>query len=414
MAVFFKTQSFRRDIEKQLTEAVIKEITLRTPYKVVGNHEEADSLLTGTITYADKNLVVEAPTNLPRELNATINVAVNWTHNPPTEIEEQRLPTIVTETINFVPEVGETSLSALQPRHPEHGQADRGYDGAAVVQRRRIFNESADVRRRPVSRATGGRGAELAARRDASTVSRQADGTLGSRGRTILRDDDPIPKVMGIVNLTPDSFSDGGAGRLDRGGSVHAPTAGRRRGRPARSRRRIEPPGGRAGCARRRAAPGDPGRRGAGDRARPCRSRSTRPRPRSPARPSTPGPRSSTTSPPWAPIRRWCDVVARRGRRRRPHAHARHPRTMQVDPRYDDVVERGLRLPGAPRRVGRGAAAFPASGSPSTRESASARPSQHNLEILRNLDRFDNLGCAILIGTSRKGFLGTITGRPVG
>jgi hypothetical protein len=112
VAVFFKSNSFRRDVEKQLTEAVIKEITLRSPYKVVGQHEKADSLLTGTVTYADKNLVVEAPTNLPRELNMTINVAVMWTHNPPTEIEDKRIATIVTETINFVPEVGETTLSA--------------------------------------------------------------------------------------------------------------------------------------------------------------------------------------------------------------------------------------------------------------------------------------------------------------
>jgi dihydropteroate synthase len=37
----------------------------------------------------------------------------------------------------------------------------------------------------------------------------------------------------------------------------------------------------------------------------------------------------------------------------------------------------------------------------------------HNLEILRNLEQFANLGCAILIGASRKGFLGSITGRPV-
>ena len=36
---------------------------------------------------------------------------------------------------------------------------------------------------------------------------------------------------------------------------------------------------------------------------------------------------------------------------------------------------------------------------------------EHNLEILRNLRRFDTLGCAVVIGTSRKGFLGTITGR---
>ena len=31
-----------------------------------------------------------------------------------------------------------------------------------------------------------------------------------ARGRTILAEDDRIPRVMGIVNLTPDSFSDGG------------------------------------------------------------------------------------------------------------------------------------------------------------------------------------------------------------
>jgi hypothetical protein len=112
VAVFFKSNSFRRDVEKQLTEAVIKEINLRTPYRVVGRHESADSLLTGTIVFADKNLVVEAPTNLPRGLNMTINVAVNWTHNPPNEIEEKRVPTIVAETINFIPEVGETTLGA--------------------------------------------------------------------------------------------------------------------------------------------------------------------------------------------------------------------------------------------------------------------------------------------------------------
>jgi len=41
------------------------------------------------------------------------------------------------------------------------------------------------------------------------------------------------------------------------------------------------------------------------------------------------------------------------------------------------------------------------------------KPLAHNLEILRNLDRFANLGCAVLVGTSRKGFLGTLTGRPV-
>ena len=113
VCLFFRTQSFRRDIQIQLQEAVAKEISLRTPYTVVGDPKKADSLLKGTITYSDKNLVVEAPTNLPRQLTATVSVWVSWTHNPPTEVEKNRIPTIVAETVNFVPEVGSTSMTAF-------------------------------------------------------------------------------------------------------------------------------------------------------------------------------------------------------------------------------------------------------------------------------------------------------------
>jgi hypothetical protein len=110
--VYFKTQTFRRDMQLMLTEAVTKEINMRTPFRVVGDPEKADSILRGVITVTDKNLVVEAPTNLPREVNAMMTVWVNWTHNPETEFEKTRLPTQVTEVNNFVPEVGETTLSA--------------------------------------------------------------------------------------------------------------------------------------------------------------------------------------------------------------------------------------------------------------------------------------------------------------
>jgi hypothetical protein len=108
----FKTQSFRRDLNLNLTEMIQKEIMYRTPYKVVGKPEEADTILDGTINFANKNTVVENPFNLPRELNASVNVRVKWTHNPPTEIEEKRPATVIAETVNFVPEVGETSLTA--------------------------------------------------------------------------------------------------------------------------------------------------------------------------------------------------------------------------------------------------------------------------------------------------------------
>jgi dihydropteroate synthase len=88
------------------------------------------------------------------------------------------------------------------------------------------------------------------------------------------------------------------------------------------------------------------------------------------------------------------------------------PKTMQAHPHYKDVVceiydflahrVEWAEARGIPReRI----AIDPGIGFGKTGE--------HNLEILRNLDRFDNLGCVMVIGVSRKGFLGAITGRPV-
>ncbi len=109
----FRTQSYRRDLNLNLCEMVQKEIMQRSPYKVVGRPEGADTILEGTINFADKNIVVENPFNLPRELSATVSVVVKWTHNPPTEAEKSKPPTTVSETVNFVPEVGESALTAF-------------------------------------------------------------------------------------------------------------------------------------------------------------------------------------------------------------------------------------------------------------------------------------------------------------
>ena len=86
------------------------------------------------------------------------------------------------------------------------------------------------------------------------------------------------------------------------------------------------------------------------------------------------------------------------------------PRTMQVDPRYDDVVsEVKAFLEGraafaisegvAPERI----ALDPGIGFGKTVE--------HNLELLRRLDEIVALGFPVLIGTSRKAFLGRLAGR---
>jgi hypothetical protein len=113
----FQSVTFRRDINLRLTELVIKEIERRTPYKVVGKPGDAadgtlaDSTLSGTINYSEKNIVVESPYNLPRQLTATMVVFVTWTDNKaePTNTN----PAAVAETFNFYPEIGETAEAAF-------------------------------------------------------------------------------------------------------------------------------------------------------------------------------------------------------------------------------------------------------------------------------------------------------------
>ncbi len=107
----FRSISFRRDVNLQLTELIVKEIETRTPFKVVGKPEGADSTLEGVINFADKNIILENPFNLPRQLTATMTVAVTWTDNR--SKKDVQVPVLVTETLNFYPEVGETSQAAF-------------------------------------------------------------------------------------------------------------------------------------------------------------------------------------------------------------------------------------------------------------------------------------------------------------
>ncbi|WP_145278610.1 dihydropteroate synthase [Tautonia plasticadhaerens] len=86
------------------------------------------------------------------------------------------------------------------------------------------------------------------------------------------------------------------------------------------------------------------------------------------------------------------------------------PRTMQRDPSYADVVAEVY--DGLARRVER-AESF---GIDRSRIAVDpgigfGKTAAHNWELLRHLGRFAGLGCAVLVGTSRKRFLGDLTGR---
>ena len=89
------------------------------------------------------------------------------------------------------------------------------------------------------------------------------------------------------------------------------------------------------------------------------------------------------------------------------------PRTMQDDPRYEDVVDEVRRF-----LAGRVEAAVSAG---VAEERIWVDPGigfgktvEHNLELLRRLGEIATLGRPVVIGSSRKRFLGEITGRELG
>jgi dihydropteroate synthase len=88
------------------------------------------------------------------------------------------------------------------------------------------------------------------------------------------------------------------------------------------------------------------------------------------------------------------------------------PRTMQAEPRYDDVVSEVKafleeRLAFA---VGEGIAEERVMLDPGI---GFGKTMEHNLELLRRIDEIVAIGRPVVVGTSRKSFLGRLTGRGV-
>ena len=85
------------------------------------------------------------------------------------------------------------------------------------------------------------------------------------------------------------------------------------------------------------------------------------------------------------------------------------PRTMQDDPRYDDVVDdvRAFLEQRAEFAVREGVREERILVDPGI---GFGKTLEHNLELLRRLDRIATIGFPVVIGTSRKSFLGRLTG----
>jgi dihydropteroate synthase len=86
------------------------------------------------------------------------------------------------------------------------------------------------------------------------------------------------------------------------------------------------------------------------------------------------------------------------------------PRTMQDDPRYEDVVDdvRAFLEERAEFAVGEGVREERIMVDPGI---GFGKTLDHNLELLRRLDEIVAVGFPVVVGTSRKSFLGRLTGR---
>jgi dihydropteroate synthase len=231
-----------------------------------------------------------------------------------------------------------------------------------------------------------------------------------ARGRTIVGGDGP-PKVMGIVNLTPDSFSDGGqflglekakahalellaegADLLDLGGESSRP--GAEIVPLDEELRRLIPPleaiveavnvpisvdTVKAEVARRALALGA----------------------------SIVNDITALSGDP-----EMVKVVAESGAGVVLMHMAGTPQTMQDNPQYGNVVEE-VRDDLARRIDWAEARGVPRSRIAIDPGIGFGKTGEHNRTLLRNLSRFANLGCVVLIGTSRKRFLGPLTNRPM-
>lgn len=115
----FESTSFRRNLGERLTEAVQKEIELKTPYKVV-HDPNADSVLSGRIVGETKRLVVGSRGGDPREVQVNLRVEVRWIDRWGEVIRRAEpipLPPEVTDvgaSANVVPEVGQSVAVAHQ------------------------------------------------------------------------------------------------------------------------------------------------------------------------------------------------------------------------------------------------------------------------------------------------------------
>ncbi len=115
----FKSESFRRNLDYLLTEAVQKEIRTRSGYRL-DDAETADTILKGRIVEIRKTPLSENRYDDPRELQLMVGAEVTWVDRRSGRILQQQTfpvgPSLTQQASNvsFAPEVGHSLATAQQ------------------------------------------------------------------------------------------------------------------------------------------------------------------------------------------------------------------------------------------------------------------------------------------------------------
>jgi hypothetical protein len=114
-----QSDSYRRYLGERLTEAVVKEIELRTPYKVV-DADAADSVLNVRLVSDSKRVLANNRFSEPRDIETDFFVQTSWADRRGDLIMNNEnvpaAPLLVNlgQQANFVPEGGQSLVTAQQ------------------------------------------------------------------------------------------------------------------------------------------------------------------------------------------------------------------------------------------------------------------------------------------------------------
>ena len=116
----FESDSLRRNLGERLTEAVVKEIETKTPFKVLSDPGRADSILTGRLVTESKAVLAENRNDEPRDVETNLVVVVNWLDRQGFAMSQASTFSLsqqgfsVAQTADYVPEAGQSISTAQQ------------------------------------------------------------------------------------------------------------------------------------------------------------------------------------------------------------------------------------------------------------------------------------------------------------